>query len=91
VGFATAVPADGALELEDLFVEPSRMRQGVARRLVADLLSRAAGSGVSRVYVTANPHAMAFYTAVGFLPDGTAETRFGPAPRLRLDVAGTRQ
>ena len=91
VGFATAVPADGALELEDLFVEPSRMRQGVARRLIADLLSRAAGPGVSRVYVTANPHAMAFYTAVGFLPDGTAETRFGPAPRLRLDVAGTRR
>jgi hypothetical protein len=31
---------------------------------------------------------MAFYTAVGFVPDGTAPTRFGPAPRLRLDVPG---
>ena len=90
VGFATAVPVDGALELEDLFVEPTRMRQGVARRLVEDMLAHAVTSGVSTVHVSANPHAMAFYTAVGFRPDGTAQTRFGPVPRLRLDVADIR-
>ena len=67
------------------------MRRGVARRLVEDLLDAARADGVEHVWVTANPHAMAFYTAVGFLPDGTAPTRFGPAPRLRLDVpAGER-
>jgi len=89
VGFVTTVHVDGALELEDLFVEPRRMRQGVARRLVEDVLVLAARSGVRSVRVTANPHAMAFYTAVGFVPDGTAQTRFGPAPRLRLDVTRT--
>ena len=88
VGFATTMPIDGGLELEDLFVEPDRMRRGMARRLVEDLLDRARTEGVEHVWVTANPHAMAFYTAVGFLPDGTAPTRFGPAPRLRLDVPG---
>jgi hypothetical protein len=41
---------------------------------------------VSRIEVTANPHAMAFYERAGFVPDGTAETRFGAAPRMRLDL-----
>jgi GNAT superfamily N-acetyltransferase len=88
VGFATTVPIDGGLELEDLFVAPERMRRGIARRLIEDLLELARTEAVEHVWVTANPHAMAFYTAVGFLPDGTAPTRFGPAPRLRLDVPG---
>lgn len=88
VGFATTVPCDGGLELEDLFVDPDGMRRGVGRRLVEDLLDAARADGVQTVWVTANPHAMAFYTAVGFRPDGTAQTRFGSAPRLRLDVAG---
>jgi steroid delta-isomerase-like uncharacterized protein len=86
VGFATTVPVAGGLELEDLFVEPDRMRRGLGRRLVEDVLEIARADGVEHVWVTANPHAMAFYTAVGFVPDGTAPTRFGPAPRLRLDV-----
>jgi GNAT superfamily N-acetyltransferase len=90
VGFATTLLIDGAVELEDLFVEPRRMRQGVARRLVDDVLSLARVLGVGSVLVTANPHALAFYEKVGFVPDGTAQTRFGPAPRMRLDVAGTR-
>jgi GNAT superfamily N-acetyltransferase len=88
-GFASTLLIDGGVELEDLFVEPRRMRQGVARRLVEDVLSLARVLGVGSVQVTANPHAMAFYTSVGFLPDGTAQTRFGPAQRMRLDVAGT--
>jgi GNAT superfamily N-acetyltransferase len=91
VGFATAVPIDGEWVLEDLFVEPERMRQGVARRLIEDMLVLAARSGIRRVWVTANPHAMAFYTAVGFVPDGTAQTYFGSAPRLRLDVLDPRR
>ena len=86
VGFATTVPIDAGLELEDLFVEPDRMRRGVGRRLVEDVLDGARAEGVEHVWVTANPHAMAFYTAVGFVPAGTAPTRFGPASRLRLDV-----
>jgi len=88
VGFATTVPVDGGLELDDLFVEPDRMRRGVGRRLVEDVLDTARAEGVEHVWVTANPHAMAFYTAVGFVPDGTAPTRFGPASRLRLDAQG---
>ncbi len=86
VGFATTVPVDGGLDLEDLFVEPDRMRRGVGRRLAQDVLDAARAEGVETVWVTANPHAMAFYAAAGFRPDGTEQTRFGPAPRLRLDL-----
>ena len=85
-GFATTVPVDGGLELEDLFVEPDRMRRGVGRRLVEDVSDTARAEGVQRVWVTANPGAMAFYAAVGFRPDGSAPTFAGPAARLRLDV-----
>ena len=79
VGFATAVPVGEEWELEDLFVRPERMRQGAARRLVQDMLVLAARAGVPTVRVSANPHAMAFYTAVGFLPNGTAETASAPS------------
>lgn len=88
VGFATAVPLGAdEWELEDLFVAPDRMRRGVARRLVEDMLARAADSGVRTVWVSADPEAMGFYTAVGFRPAGTTQTRFRPVPRLRLDLA----
>jgi hypothetical protein len=37
-----------------------------------------------RIEVVANPQAVAFYEAVGFVEDGEAQTRFGPAPRMSL-------
>lgn len=86
VGFATLQVLDQrAWELEDLFVAPAHMRRGIATALAEDLVSRA-GRTVDRIEVTANPHAMAFYRSVGFVDDGVSETRFGPAPRMRLDV-----
>jgi GNAT superfamily N-acetyltransferase len=88
-GFASTVVVDGRLDLEDLFVEPDRMRQQVARRLVADVVAAARAEGFGAVEVEANPHAMDFYRAVGFVPYGRARTRFGPAERLRLAVAAT--
>jgi GNAT superfamily N-acetyltransferase len=86
VGFATIQRIGAAVELEDLFVEPGRMRQGVGRRLIEDALRSALADGADCIQVTANPHAMAFYESVGFTHDGVAQTRFGPAPRMRLDV-----
>ena len=86
LGFATAVPDDDGWELEDLFVDPRRMRRGVATRLVTELADRARRAGAGPVRVTANPHAAAFYRSAGFVPDGVTETRYGPAPRLRLDL-----
>jgi GNAT superfamily N-acetyltransferase len=76
VGFATLVGS----ELEDLFVDPDWMRQGIATALVLDVAAT-----VSRINLTANPHALAFYEAVGFLEDGVAETSGGPAVRMHRD------
>jgi GNAT superfamily N-acetyltransferase len=86
VGFATRAIVGRTLELEDLFVDPRRMRQGIGRLLVEDLLEVARGLDVQSIQVIGNPHAAQFYASVGFVPDGTAMTRFGSAPRLRLDL-----
>lgn len=87
VGFAVLLERAGdACELDGLFVEPEWMRTGIGRRLVDDALRIARERGATRIDVDANPQAVAFYEAVGFLPAGEAQTRFGPAPRMSLPV-----
>jgi GNAT superfamily N-acetyltransferase len=86
LGFATVVPIEGGLELEDLFVDPPAMRQGVATRLVLDLVRAAARDGVSWIEVTANDHAAEFYASAAFVQVGEEQTLFGPAPRLRREL-----
>jgi N-acetylglutamate synthase-like GNAT family acetyltransferase len=89
VGFATTTsPSGSVVELDDLFVHPDRMRRGVATRLVADAVERAQLAGVSRIEVTANPHATAFYRSVGFEELGPVETALGPGVRMALVIGG---
>jgi len=86
-GFATTrVLPDGRLELDDLFVEPGAMRGGVGTALVEDMDAWAQAHGCPSIEVTANPHALAFYERVRFRVCGPAETRFGPAHRMRRAV-----
>jgi N-acetylglutamate synthase-like GNAT family acetyltransferase len=87
VGFAGTEPADGSTwELEDLFVAPAEMRQGVARALIADVVSGARAAGATAITVAANEHALGFYSSVGFVVVGTATLQFGTTPRMRLDI-----
>lgn len=86
VGFATWVDAGDGFEIEDLFVDPAWMRQGIGRALVLDLIAIARGRGVRRIEVTANQHALPFYESVGFAVRREVATRFGPAPRMQLDM-----
>jgi GNAT superfamily N-acetyltransferase len=86
VGFATTVLVDDVLDLQDLFVDPDWMRRGVGSRLVRDTAAIARRRGIARVVVTANPHAMAFYEALGFVPGSEVETLFGPGLRMHLSV-----
>jgi len=92
VGFATTMPVDGGVELEDLFVDPDWTRRGVATLLVSDAVDVAAQLGAPWIEVVANPHAAEFYSATGFVWFVEAQTRFGPASRLRLtlDQSGSR-
>jgi GNAT superfamily N-acetyltransferase len=88
VGFAVLFePSGGACELDGLFVEPASMRGGVGRRLVEDAARIARKRGAARIDVVANPQAVRFYERVGFVVIGAASTRFGPAPRMSLDLA----
>ena len=84
VGFATWAETAGTIELEDLFVDPGYRRAGIATALVSCIAKVLRARGVERLEVTANPHAMGFYRAAGFIDCGVAETNFGTAPRLVL-------
>jgi len=86
VGFAT-VAGDGAVvELEDLFVHPDWMRRGVASRLIADAVEQSGARGATKIEVTANPHANAFYERVGFRATASVDTAFGPGTRMELPI-----
>jgi ribosomal protein S18 acetylase RimI-like enzyme len=87
VGFATWAETAGIIELEDLFVDPGYMRRGIASALVSRIAEVLRARGAERLEVTANPHALGFYRAVGFIECGTAETDFGAAPRMVLTLS----
>jgi len=86
VGFATWIEVGGTVELEDLFVDPDWMRRGIATALVNRIAKVLRARGVEFLEVTANPHALGFYRALGFVDRGVAETVFGPAPRMVLAI-----
>ena len=89
VGFASVLVTGRIGELDDLFVDPNWMRHGIATALVLDALARAREQQVTRIEVTANGHVLAFYTSVGFISDGTAETEYGTGYRMHIDVPGS--
>lgn len=67
-GFYTLRPADrydATAELEHLFVEPARLRRGVGRRLWEHALEHARARGYRAVVIQSDPHAEAFYAALG--------------------------
>jgi ribosomal protein S18 acetylase RimI-like enzyme len=84
VGFATWAETAGAIELEDLFVDPGYRRRGIAAALVTRIAEVVRARGAERLEVSANPHALGFYRAAGFADCGIAETVFGAAPRMVL-------
>lgn len=85
VGFSVVVPKGPVHELDGLFVEPAQLSSGVGRALVEDAAARASVQGGESLEVTAGP-AQGFYAKVGFTLIGAAQTRFGPAVRMRRDL-----
>ncbi len=86
IGFSVVLPADDAIhELDGLFVEPGQLQRGVGRALVEDAATRAADAAAVGLEVTAGP-AREFYERVGFTVLGDAQTRFGPAVRMRREL-----
>lgn len=86
VGFSVVIPTQGrAHELDGLFVDPARMNRGVGRALIEDAAARASHDGAECLEVTAGP-AQGLYEKAGFQLVGSAETRFGPAVRMRREL-----
>jgi GNAT superfamily N-acetyltransferase len=84
LGFAILADGGaGVCELDDLFVEPAVMRQGIGRALVEDAAARARAAGDHVLAVIAHPRTIPFYERVGFVAGEAEQTRFGPAVRLR--------
>jgi GNAT superfamily N-acetyltransferase len=90
VGFVTVTAGqDDGLELEDLFVDPEWRRLGIARDLVRRVIETARQAGHRRLWVTGNPHALAFYLAVGFVQVHQVVTELGTGLRMSLDLGQT--
>jgi GNAT superfamily N-acetyltransferase len=87
VGFAALLPrADGDVELDALFVDPSVRRCGIGRSLVDHCVQIVRAQGSAGLCVIGNPHASDFYNACGFAVVGTTTTRFGPGLLMRKIV-----
>jgi len=87
VGFMVVLPrADLNVELDGLFVDPDVWRSGIGRSLIHAALAFAVQRGASTMHVVANPRALSFYKACGFLTGGTEQTRFGPAKRMSIAI-----
>lgn len=82
-GFAAIeVRADGDIELDGLFVEPSSWRRGFGTALVAHCVEAARSRSAKALHVIGNPHATAFYVYCGFEVVGVEATRFGSGLHL---------
>ena len=81
VGFSAILAEHEHLELDGLFVEPDMWRWGIGAALVDVAVHEARRQGMPMM-VIANPAALQFYEKCGFIVEGEAETRFGPALRM---------
>jgi GNAT superfamily N-acetyltransferase len=64
---------EGAVaEVAQLFIAPAMLRRGLGRKLWAHLESTAQGAGAARLEVDSDPHAEAFYLAMGMRRAGEA-------------------
>lgn len=84
-GFSVVLPAEeaGVAELDGLFVEPELLGAWIGRLLVEDAADRARAAGKAAIAVIANENALGFYEKAGFTVVGGAQSRFGPAARMR--------
>ncbi|MBY8881122.1 GNAT family N-acetyltransferase [Actinacidiphila acidipaludis] len=82
-------PPHGAIGM--LFVDPGAMGRGVGRLLYGHALRVAAGLGITRLSIDADPYAEAFYrtmgaVTVGRVPSGSVPGR--TLPLMEVEIAG---
>ncbi len=76
------------VKLENLFLEPKFMNQGLGKMLMTDFLQRIQKSKFKKVILDADPNVEKFYTKFGFKVIGKLETsiknRFLPQMELKI-------
>ncbi len=88
--YALSVRDDGTTgEIELMFVDPGRMRQGIGRALWRHLIGTAQSLGLTKILIDADPFAEPFYRAMGARRAGEAPSVSIPGrmlPRLEVDL-----
>ena len=75
---------DGVAELDDLFVEPAAMGQGIGRSLWRHAVATATNLGASEMVWQSDPQAEGFYLAMGARRAGESESTVTPGRMLPL-------
>lgn len=88
--YALSIRPDGTTgEIELMFVDPGRLRQGIGRALWRHLLDTARSLGVTRILIDSDPFAEPFYRAMGARRTGDAPSASIPGrmlPRLEVEL-----
>ena len=88
VGFYSLRPSRAAWELDNLWVLPKFMHQGIGRALLAHALATAGRGGASEVTVDADPNAESFYLECGAVRRGDVAAPLPGQPnRVRPQLA----
>ena len=89
--YALSIHPDGKTgEIEMMFVDPGRLRQGVGRALWRHLMESAMALGLAKILIDSDPDAEPFYRAMGARRTGEAPSASIPGrmlPRLEVDLA----
>ena len=81
MGFYSLRPSQSAWELDNLWVLPKFMHQGIGRALLAHALATAARGGASEITVDADPNAESFYLECGAIKRGEIPAPIAGQPK----------
>ena len=82
VGFYTLHEKNGNAWIEDLWVQPEYIGQGIGRQLFLDASSRARQRGNKTLQLEADPHAVGFYEKMGMYKIGERHSDVDGQPRV---------
>lgn len=88
--YALSVQPDGRTgEIEMMFIDPDRLRQGIGRSLWHHMMQTAKALGLTKILIDSDPYAEPFYRAMGArrtgeIPSGSIPGR--TLPRLEVDL-----
>lgn len=76
-------------KVDDFFIDPDWQRQGIGQLLWDKILTLAKGNQLIKLYLDADPFAVPFYEAMGFVivgevPSGSIKGRMLPRMEIRL-------